>query len=58
LVPTGGVTVETAPAFISAGAVAVGIGGWLLGDGEPAGIRDRGAAVVSAVALARQGSAR
>ena len=33
LVPTGGVTVETAPAFIAAGAVAVGMGGWLLGDG-------------------------
>jgi 2-dehydro-3-deoxyphosphogluconate aldolase/(4S)-4-hydroxy-2-oxoglutarate aldolase len=58
LVPTGGVTVETAPAFIAAGAVAVGLGGWLLGDGEPAGIRDRSAAVVDAVARARQSTAR
>ena len=52
LVPTGGVTVETAPAFIAAGAVAVGMGGWLLGDGAPAGIRERAAAVVAAVAPA------
>jgi 2-dehydro-3-deoxyphosphogluconate aldolase/(4S)-4-hydroxy-2-oxoglutarate aldolase len=58
LVPTGGVTVETAPAFIAAGAVAVGMGGWLLGDGEPAGIRDRAAAVVDAVAGARERAAR
>ena len=34
LVPTGGVTLETAPAFIAAGAVAVGMGGWLIGDGD------------------------
>ena len=58
LVPTGGVTVETAPGFIAAGAVAVGMGGWLLGDGEAAGIRERAAAVVGAVARARQGTAR
>ena len=37
LVPTGGVTVETAPSFIAAGAVAVGMGGWLLGDGAAGG---------------------
>ncbi len=58
LVPTGGVTLETAPAFIAAGAVAIGMGGWLLGDGGPAGIRERAAAVVSAVANARQGTTR
>ena len=58
LVPTGGVTVETAPAFIKAGAVAVGMGGWLLGDGEPTGIRDRAAAVVDCVAVARQDTSR
>ena len=58
LVPTGGVTLETAPAFIAAGAVAIGMGGWLLGDGAAAGIRDRAAAVVSAVAAARQGASR
>ena len=58
LVPTGGVTVETAPAFIAAGAVAVGMGGWLLGDGVAAGIRQRATAVVAAVAQARRGVPR
>jgi 2-dehydro-3-deoxyphosphogluconate aldolase/(4S)-4-hydroxy-2-oxoglutarate aldolase len=56
LVPTGGVTLQTAPAFIAAGAVAIGMGGWLLGDRDAAGIRERAAAVVSAVAAARSGS--
>ena len=53
LVPTGGVTAETAPAFIRAGAIAVGIGSWLIGDGEPAGIAERGAIVAGTVAEAR-----
>jgi 2-dehydro-3-deoxyphosphogluconate aldolase/(4S)-4-hydroxy-2-oxoglutarate aldolase len=53
LLPTGGVTLETTPAFIAAGAVAVGLGGWLLGDRAPAGIRERAAAVVRSVADAR-----
>ena len=53
LLPTGGVTVETAPDFIGAGAVAVGLGSWLIGDGEPAGITERAASVVRAVAAAR-----
>lgn len=55
LVPTGGVTVETAPAFIRAGALAVGLGSWLTGDGEPAGIAERGAQAVRVVAEARAG---
>lgn len=54
VLPTGGVTLETAPAFITAGAIGVGMGGWLLGDGDPAGIRERSAAVVRAVAGARE----
>jgi 2-dehydro-3-deoxyphosphogluconate aldolase/(4S)-4-hydroxy-2-oxoglutarate aldolase len=58
LVPTGGVTLETAPAFIGAGALAVGMGGWLLGDGSPAGIQERAAAVVAAVAAARPRTTR
>jgi 2-dehydro-3-deoxyphosphogluconate aldolase/(4S)-4-hydroxy-2-oxoglutarate aldolase len=58
LVPTGGVRLETVPAFIAAGAIAIGMGGWLLGDGGPAGIRERATAVVSAVATARQGATR
>jgi 2-dehydro-3-deoxyphosphogluconate aldolase/(4S)-4-hydroxy-2-oxoglutarate aldolase len=53
LLPTGGVTLETAPAFIAAGAIAVGMGGWLLGDGAPDGIRTRATQVVAAVAAAR-----
>jgi 2-dehydro-3-deoxyphosphogluconate aldolase / (4S)-4-hydroxy-2-oxoglutarate aldolase len=53
ILPTGGLTVETAPDFIRAGALAVGLGSWLVGDGEPAGITRRGASVVRAVAEAR-----
>ena len=53
IIPTGGVTLESAPLFIAAGAVAVGMGGWLLGDGTPAGVRDRAGQVVAAVMAAR-----
>lgn len=53
LLPTGGVTLESAPAFIAAGAIGVGMGGWLIGDGGPDGVRERAAAVVAAVATAR-----
>ena len=55
LVPTGGVTLESAPAFIAAGAVAVGVGGWLIGNGATDGIRERAAQIVGAVAAARAG---
>jgi 2-dehydro-3-deoxyphosphogluconate aldolase/(4S)-4-hydroxy-2-oxoglutarate aldolase len=57
LVPTGGLTLETAPAFIAAGAIAVGIGGWLVGNGDPEGVQGRAAAVVAAVNAAHAGSA-
>jgi 2-dehydro-3-deoxyphosphogluconate aldolase/(4S)-4-hydroxy-2-oxoglutarate aldolase len=53
LLPTGGVTLESAPAFIRAGAVGVGMGGWLTGDGAPAGIERRAVSIVAAVAAAR-----
>lgn len=53
LLPTGGVTLENAPSFITAGAVAVGMGGWLIGDAGPGGIRERAAQIVAAVADAR-----
>jgi len=53
VVPTGGVTAETAGSFIAAGAVAVGLGGWLVGDGRPTGVTDRARQVVSAVAAVR-----
>ncbi len=55
LVPTGGVTAATAGAFIAAGAVAVGLGSWLVGDGEPAGVTARAREIVGAVAVARHG---
>jgi 2-dehydro-3-deoxyphosphogluconate aldolase/(4S)-4-hydroxy-2-oxoglutarate aldolase len=50
LVPTGGVTLENAPAFLAAGAVAVGMGSWLTGSGEPEVVRARAAAVMAALA--------
>lgn len=50
IIPTGGVTIETAPAFLAAGAVAIGLGSWLTGDGEPSRIADRGARLVRALA--------
>ena len=53
LLPTGGVTIDTAPDFIRAGAIAVGLGSWLIGDGEPTGVADRASGVVRAVADAR-----
>jgi 2-dehydro-3-deoxyphosphogluconate aldolase / (4S)-4-hydroxy-2-oxoglutarate aldolase len=57
LLPTGGVTLENAPAFIAAGAIGVGMGGWLLGDADPAGVRERSTQIVAAVAAARSRSA-
>jgi 2-dehydro-3-deoxyphosphogluconate aldolase / (4S)-4-hydroxy-2-oxoglutarate aldolase len=53
LIPTGGVSAETAGGFIQAGAVAVGVGGWLIGNGKPGGVRERAAAIVAAVEEAR-----
>jgi 2-dehydro-3-deoxyphosphogluconate aldolase/(4S)-4-hydroxy-2-oxoglutarate aldolase len=50
LIPTGGVTLENAPAYLAAGAVAVGMGSWLTGSGEPEVVRERSAAVIAAVA--------
>ena len=54
VVPTGGVTVDTAPALITAGAVAVGLGGWLTGDGDPAGIAARGRRIVAVIRAIRE----
>lgn len=53
LVPTGGVTPDNAASFIRAGAAAIGLGGWLLGDGQASGVRDRAREIVSVVAAAR-----
>jgi 2-dehydro-3-deoxyphosphogluconate aldolase/(4S)-4-hydroxy-2-oxoglutarate aldolase len=53
LIPTGGVTAENAGTFIAAGAIAVGLGSWLVGDGDPAGVTTRARQVVVAVQAAR-----
>jgi 2-dehydro-3-deoxyphosphogluconate aldolase/(4S)-4-hydroxy-2-oxoglutarate aldolase len=49
LVPTGGVTLESAVAFVKAGAAAVGLGGWLIGEGLPAEVERRAQEVVTAI---------
>jgi 2-dehydro-3-deoxyphosphogluconate aldolase/(4S)-4-hydroxy-2-oxoglutarate aldolase len=49
LIPTGGVTAETAPAYIAAGAVAVGLGSWLTGSGDPATVEARARELVEAL---------
>lgn len=58
LVPSGGVTVETAADFIRAGAVAVGVGSWLIRDAGPEGVTARARQIVDAVAAGRAGSGR
>lgn len=55
LIPTGGLTAKSAAAFVQAGAIAVGMGGWLMGDGDPAGVEQRGREIVAVVARARAG---
>lgn len=57
LVPTGGVTADSAGTFIAAGAIAVGLGSWLVGDGTAPGVTDRARRVIAAVADARAGRA-
>jgi 2-dehydro-3-deoxyphosphogluconate aldolase/(4S)-4-hydroxy-2-oxoglutarate aldolase len=52
------VTIESAPGFIAAGAVAVGLGGSLVGDGQPDVVEHRARAVVTAIAAARSDGAR
>lgn len=47
LIPTGGVTLETARELVAAGAAAVAMGGWLTGARDPAVIRERAATVVA-----------
>jgi 2-dehydro-3-deoxyphosphogluconate aldolase/(4S)-4-hydroxy-2-oxoglutarate aldolase len=49
LVPTGGVSAATAREWMAAGAVALGMGGWLIGDGEPAGVTERARLVRAAI---------
>jgi 2-dehydro-3-deoxyphosphogluconate aldolase/(4S)-4-hydroxy-2-oxoglutarate aldolase len=54
-IPTGGVRAETVADFVAAGAVAIGAGSWLVGDGGATGIGERGRQLVEAV---REGRAR
>lgn len=46
LIPTGGVTAANAAAFLAAGAVAVGVGGWLTNHDDPDVIGVRASAIV------------
>jgi 2-dehydro-3-deoxyphosphogluconate aldolase/(4S)-4-hydroxy-2-oxoglutarate aldolase len=55
IVPTGGVSATTAGDWIAAGALAVGIGGWLIGDGDPSGVTVRARLVRDSVAAAEAG---
>jgi len=52
LIPTGGITAENAAGFIAAGAVALGVGSWLVGDGAPDRIRQRATELINAVGSA------
>lgn len=49
IVPTGGISVDNVGDFIRAGAVAVGLGSWLIGDGSPDGVLERGLRVRAAI---------
>jgi 2-dehydro-3-deoxyphosphogluconate aldolase/(4S)-4-hydroxy-2-oxoglutarate aldolase len=52
LVPTGGVSADTAPAYLAAGAVAVGVGSWLMGGGDPEVVRERAGDLVKRLSAA------
>ncbi len=53
LIPTGGITADTIGAYIAAGGIAVGMGSWLSGDGDPAGISTRAGQALAAIQAAR-----
>ncbi len=50
LIPTGGVNDVTAPQFLREGALAVGAGSWLVGDGQPEKVAQRARSLVAAIA--------
>ncbi|MFJ8301139.1 bifunctional 4-hydroxy-2-oxoglutarate aldolase/2-dehydro-3-deoxy-phosphogluconate aldolase [Streptomyces sp. NPDC094447] len=58
LVPTGGISIEEAPAYLAAGAAALGMGSPLVGDacegGDLAALRERAARLVSSLRGARR----
>lgn len=49
LMPTGGVTADNARALIDAGAIAVGVGSWLVAAPDETTLRERATALVAAV---------
>ena len=49
LIPTGGIDADNAPAFLSAGAAAVGVGSWLTGPSDPEVITERAVRLMSQV---------
>jgi 2-dehydro-3-deoxyphosphogluconate aldolase / (4S)-4-hydroxy-2-oxoglutarate aldolase len=51
VVPTGGITAVNAPAYIDAGALAVGVGGWLTGHTDHAVVSRRASALVEVLRL-------
>jgi 2-dehydro-3-deoxyphosphogluconate aldolase/(4S)-4-hydroxy-2-oxoglutarate aldolase len=55
LVATGGVTGDNAAGYVAAGAVAIGVGSWLIGDARPARIAERAATLLAVI---RQEGAR
>lgn len=50
LVPTGGITLDNAAAFIAAGATAVGLGSWLTGSSDIELVRRRATSLLAALA--------
>lgn len=53
VVPTGGISAADAAAYLEAGAVAVGIGGWLTGSGDPRVVRERARELTTALGTGR-----
>jgi 2-dehydro-3-deoxyphosphogluconate aldolase/(4S)-4-hydroxy-2-oxoglutarate aldolase len=48
LIPSGGVSIETGPGLLAAGATAIGVGSWLTGSAEPDLVVDRARELVVA----------
>jgi len=48
LIPTGGITADNAASFLAAGALAVGVGGWLTNHDDLGVVAERAAAIVDA----------
>ena len=49
VVPTGGITAVNAPEYLDAGALAVGVGGWLTGHADLAVVSERASQLVTAL---------